>query len=183
MTPDVIVIGGGPAGSSAAIRLSRMGRAVRLYEKSHFPRPKLCGGFLSFEGFSDLEDLNILEPLRRGAAPVLLHRTVIAPKRGPSLESDLPQEALSVSRDVLDSLLLEEARRAGVEVHEGEDGFSHRLEAPCTVIAAGRLGSASEPLHREKLTPWYAGSSATYLQHASPVSKISKGSRTRSSST
>src|ERR1035437_5039730 len=68
MTPDVIVIGGGPAGSSAAIRLAKSGRRVSLFEKAHFPRSKLCGGFLSSEGLEDLEDLNVLPSLRRSGA-------------------------------------------------------------------------------------------------------------------
>jgi flavin-dependent dehydrogenase len=161
MTPDAVVIGGGPAGTSAAIRLARSGRRVRLYEKARFPRAKLCGGFLSFEGLADLEDLNILKSLRACSVP--LHRSIIAPKRGQPLESLFPKEALSISRDVLDTLLLEETRNVGVDVREGEDGFANRPEAPCTVIAAGRMGSPAEPLHQEHLTPWYAASQATYF--------------------
>jgi len=40
---DITVIGGGPAGSSAAIHLARSGRSVRLFEKAVFPRPNLWG--------------------------------------------------------------------------------------------------------------------------------------------
>src|SRR5271155_1294872 len=111
MVPDVVVIGGGPAGSSAAIRLARAGYHVRLYEKSRFPRPKLCGGFLSPEGLADLQDLNILSSLRAsGVTP--LPRPVIASQSGAVIEPPLPQPALSISRDIMDNLLLQEARRA-----------------------------------------------------------------------
>lgn len=147
MTADVVVIGGGPAGSSAAIRLAQTGRKVRLYEKSRFPRPKLCGGFLSPEGLIQLDELNILASLRRSGA-IPLHRTVIASQRGAIIESFLPAVALSVSRDVLDDLLLQEARRSGVEVREGEDGFAHAADSPCTVIAAGRMASVREQLRK-----------------------------------
>lgn len=144
---DIRVIGGGPAGSAAAIRLARSGRSVQLFEKSHFPRAKLCGGFLSFESFDDLNDLNCLNALR-DTGGVTLRRTVIASMRGTVAESPLPMPALSVSRAVMDSLLLEEARRSGVEVHEGMDGFSISDAAPITVIATGRRSSlgSSTPL-------------------------------------
>ena len=147
MSLDAVIIGGGPAGSSAAIRLARTGRKVRLYEKSHFPRSKLCGGFLSPDGLSQLEELNLLPSLRRSGV-VPLHRTVIVSQRGAVIESPLPAEALSISRDALDDLLLQEARRSGVDVHEGVDGLAHTTESPCTVIATGRMAFLRE--HRRK---------------------------------
>jgi menaquinone-9 beta-reductase len=162
MTADVVVIGGGPAGSSAAIRLARAGHQVRLYEKSRFPRGKLCGGFLSPESFDDLEDLNVLGALRRSGA-VALHRTVIASQSGGVIETALPRAALSVSRDVMDELLLEQARIAGVAVFEGEDGFEHCDSAGCTVIAAGRLAMAREEISADRLVPWYASPPTLYF--------------------
>ena len=44
---DVIIAGAGPAGSQAAITLSRAGRKVLVLEKKVFPRSKPCGGCLS----------------------------------------------------------------------------------------------------------------------------------------
>ena len=141
---DVRVIGGGPAGGAAAIRLARSGRSVRLFEKSRFPRPKLCGGFLSFESFADLDDFHVLDALRRAESPVL-RRTVIASRGGRVAESPLPAEALSVSRATLDQLLLEEARRCGVEVREGANGLVDAEPAAMTVMATGR-STAGVPL-------------------------------------
>ncbi len=162
MSPDVVVIGGGPAGSSAAIRLARSGYKVRLYEKSHFPRPKLCGGFLSPEGLEDLEDLNILSSLRRSGA-IPLHRTVIASQNGGVIETSLPQAALSISRDVMDDLLLQEARQTGIEVIHGEDGFIHADSAPRTIVAAGRLALSREKISPDQLTPWYGSPPTLYF--------------------
>ena len=158
MTADAIVIGGGPAGSSAAIRLAKSGRRVRLYEKDHFPRQKLCGGFLSPEGLDDLEDLNVLASLRRSGI-VSLHRTVIASRHGTIIESPLPAEALSVSRDILDHILLDKARQCGVDV-EGEEGRAPLDSSPITVVATGRL----EHLRDGKaFHPWYASPKTSYF--------------------
>ena len=46
-TFDVLIAGGGPAGTSAAIRLARNGIRVLLAEQKQFPRAKLCGEFIS----------------------------------------------------------------------------------------------------------------------------------------
>lgn len=46
---DVIVVGGGPAGSTAGYLLSRLGLGVLILDRSHFPRPKLCGGLITYK--------------------------------------------------------------------------------------------------------------------------------------
>ena len=46
---DLIIIGGGPAGSAAAITAARCGAKVLLLERGHFPRHKVCGEFVSAE--------------------------------------------------------------------------------------------------------------------------------------
>ncbi len=159
---DIAVIGGGPAGSSAAIRLARSGWRVQLYEKAVFPRPKLCGGFLSPESLADLDDLGVLEDLRRaGAYPI--RRTVIASRRGTVIESALSSDTFAVSRNVLDDLLLRQAAREGVDVQCGKDGFEQPAEATYTVIATGRLPKAGPHFLERRLSPWYAGSDVPYV--------------------
>ena len=44
---SIIIIGGGPAGTSSAIVLLKQGYDVTLVDKSSFPRDKLCGGLLT----------------------------------------------------------------------------------------------------------------------------------------
>jgi flavin-dependent dehydrogenase len=110
---------------------------VALYDKGRFPRPKLCGGFISGEALPELDELGILDPLKlAGAWPI--RRVVIGSSKGIEASSDLAHPAFSVSRYVLDSLLIEESRRAGVDVHEGDDGYRHAGEARWTVMATGR---------------------------------------------
>ena len=134
---DVTIIGAGPAGSASAIHLARAGLRVALYDKARFPRAKLCGGFISGEALTDLEALDVLKPLvKAGAWPV--HRVVIGSQDGRQASAQLGTSALSVSRTVLDHLLIQEAGRAGVQVHDGEDGMPHRKQSGWMVMATGR---------------------------------------------
>ena len=54
---DLIIIGGGPAGTSAAISAARAGASVLLLERGRFPRHKVCGEFVSAESLGLLDDL------------------------------------------------------------------------------------------------------------------------------
>ena len=56
---DVAIIGAGPAGSTAAIMLARLGYAVALLDKEWFPREKLCGDFVNPSNWPLLEDLGV----------------------------------------------------------------------------------------------------------------------------
>ena len=44
---DVLIVGGGPAGSSAAWQLSRHGLDVVVMDKAEFPRDKVCAGWIT----------------------------------------------------------------------------------------------------------------------------------------
>src|SRR5690242_19986615 len=50
--PDVIVVGGGPAGATAALTAARAGARVQLLERAVFPRNKPCGGAISMRALS-----------------------------------------------------------------------------------------------------------------------------------
>jgi flavin-dependent dehydrogenase len=52
---EIIVVGGGPAGSAAARRLVQAGADVLVLDREHFPRPKLCAGWITPEVLQDLE--------------------------------------------------------------------------------------------------------------------------------
>ena len=60
---DVIIAGGGPAGSSAAIHLATRGARVLLAEQKKFPRAKLCGEFISPECALHFERLGVVDQI------------------------------------------------------------------------------------------------------------------------
>src|SRR5436309_6918440 len=60
---DVIIGGGGPAGTSAAIRLAAAGARVLVAEQKKFPRAKLCGEFISPECLAHFAALGVLEQM------------------------------------------------------------------------------------------------------------------------
>lgn len=115
MAYDVIVIGGGLAGCSAALQLARRKYDVLLLEKSTYPRRKLCGEFLSPEAQSSFRQLGALEDVRTcGAHPI--RQALLTAPNGATWRTELPRTALGFSRYRLDHLLCRHARAAGAEV-------------------------------------------------------------------
>ncbi len=118
---DALVIGGGPAGASCAIRLARAGWRVMLIEQSCYPRQKVCGECLGVACLQLLDDIGIGEQLRGLAGPEIRQvgwmtrtRTVIAPM--PACNTGSHRYGRAIGRDTLDHLLLERARAVGVQI-------------------------------------------------------------------
>ena len=120
-TADVAVVGGGPAGSAAAITLARAGRSVVLVDKATFPRDKCCGDGLTTGALRRLERLGL-----RPEAVASWYEVDDVNVRGPAgrhVAFPLPRAqglyAAVARRSDLDAALLEVARSAGVKVHDG----------------------------------------------------------------
>jgi len=124
---DALIVGGGPAGASAAIRLALGGARVLLVEQKKFPRAKLCGEFISPECLEHFAQLGALDSMMT-AGGVKILETVFYTQSGRSLS--VPSEwfgastaanastALGLSRAEMDRRLLTRAREVGVEVCE-----------------------------------------------------------------
>jgi flavin-dependent dehydrogenase len=111
----VVVVGGGPAGATAACLLAQAGRPVLLLERQATPQHKVCGEFLSGEALGYLRGLGV-DPVAHGAAPITAMRLV---HRGRTAESRLPFPAAGLSRRAMDELLLRRASALGAEVQRG----------------------------------------------------------------
>jgi flavin-dependent dehydrogenase len=131
---DAIVIGAGPAGSSAAILLARAGRSVALLEAHAFPRRKVCGECIAAGNLPLLEALGLGTALLRRAGPEL--RRVALWCAEERIEAALPAYAdgdhpwgCTVGREHLDLLLLEQARATGAVVLQPCRALAIRAEA------------------------------------------------------
>lgn len=114
-TKEAVIIGGGPAGLTAAIHLARSGIQVLLLEKEPYPKHKVCGEYVSKEVLPYLEYLDIdLEQLK----PKHIDRFQFTSTEGTSLEAVLPLGGLGVSRYALDNFLYQEAVKNGVVVKQ-----------------------------------------------------------------
>jgi flavin-dependent dehydrogenase len=121
--PELLVIGGGPAGSTIAALAAMRGVRTLLIERDRFPRDKVCGEFLSAEGCAVLARLGLLPTLAsKGAMP--MDACLLADAKGRSVAAPLPdlpragRTALGISRAVLDEALLRHAASCGVTVRE-----------------------------------------------------------------
>jgi len=118
---EVIVVGAGPAGSTAATYLARAGLDVLLLEKSEFPREKVCGDGLTPRGVKQLIDLGIDT---RQEAGWLHNRGLRVVGGGVTLELDWPDLAtfppygVVRTRQDFDELLARTAQRAGARLLE-----------------------------------------------------------------
>lgn len=123
---DVLVLGGGPSGSAAAIRLADFGFDVALVERKTFPREHV-GICLSDTTVLLLQHLNVGTEFEDAR---FWRRGVTAVYWGDDEVRLAPQAGYHVDRGVLDTLLLERARRAGVAIHQPASVVSHeRLAA------------------------------------------------------
>ena len=114
-TTDILIIGGGPAGSTSALYLSQLGFDITLVEKKVFPRETLCGEFLSKEVTDILKELNLFNDFI-SLNPNKLKSFCAIDDSGIELKSDLNFEAYAMKRSVFDLLLVEKAKARKVNI-------------------------------------------------------------------
>jgi Dehydrogenases (flavoproteins) len=171
---DVVVVGAGPAGAASAILLAERGWSVTLLDKAAFPRPKICGEYLSPEAARVLDRLAVLKAVDQAGAQPLRGMKIVAPD-GTVLEGLYPtsgpwrgyrDHALAIPREVLDRILVDRARGLPVDVLErhrvtgllhqagsvagvtaqDEDGRDLRIPARLVIGADGRASTVASSL-------------------------------------
>jgi len=150
-THDAIVMGGGPAGTSAALSLARRGWAVAIVEKSSFPRRKVCGEYISASNLGLLDRLDIGDAWRAEAGPEI--RRVGLFSGDTSIEAKMPgaisrpagREGFgrALGRDILDTLLLDAARSAGAEVFQPRRAVAIERDGACQAVRIEATGGNS----------------------------------------
>ncbi len=106
VTYDIIIVGGGLAGLSSAIHLSKFGLACLVIEKNSYPKHKVCGEYISNEVLPYLEYLDI-NPFDLGAKKI--DRFLLSSPKNNKIETDLPLGGFGISRYALDHALAKKA--------------------------------------------------------------------------
>lgn len=154
---DLAIIGGGPAGCAAALVAARSGARVLLIERTRFPRPKVCGEFVSAESLGLLTNL-LGSDFRHliSDAPSISETRIFVD--GTTLQTAIDPPAASIARFDLDSALWDSCFGEGIDCRaetavryvEGSGPFrvdagSHVFEAEALVNASGRWSSFTSP--------------------------------------
>jgi flavin-dependent dehydrogenase len=141
---EVLVIGGGPAGSATAILLVQAGFRVALLERQRFPRPKVCGEYLSLTNWPILRAMGLASAFHAMAGPEVRRVGLLAGTA--TLSAELPRPpgweecwGRALSRDKLDSLLLERAAELGVELFQPWSAVNFEREGPGQRLLARSL--------------------------------------------
>lgn len=157
---EVLVVGGGPAGSFTAWALADGGVRVRLVDRARFPRDKPCSEYLSPEASRLLDSMGVLQTVEAAGAARLAGMRVRAAS-GETMQGDFAarhgftayrDHGLALRRPILDTILLDRARAAGVRVDEGVQVVDVVRDAHGAVRGAvARVASGARVEHRARL--------------------------------
>jgi geranylgeranyl reductase family protein len=146
-SPDVVVVGAGPAGSAAAITLARAGRDVLVVDRARFPREKCCGDGLTAGALRLLERLGLDPSAVPSWTPV--DDVWVRSPSGRTVAFPLPRDdglfaAVARRRD-LDAALVSLAREAGATVLDGRAVASARHADAGVVLEVDGVGEVRAP--------------------------------------
>lgn len=166
---DIIIVGGGLAGLTAANHLSRYDIPICLIEKKEYPSHKVCGEYVSNEILPYLRSLEI-DPFSIGAKNIT--KFEITDSSGKPIHVDLPLGGFGISRYAFDNFLYEQIRnkitiafdavtdieKVGEQFHVVTQG-NKNFKAPIILGAFGKRSNIDTFLKRDfiqKKSPWLA---------------------------
>jgi geranylgeranyl reductase family protein len=138
---DALIVGAGPAGSTAAYRLSREGASVLLVDRARFPRDKPCGGGLTMRAVRQLPfpvDPVVEERATRFTFGLDFGRHFERTTKEPLV--------LLTQRRRLDHFLVEQAIAAGVNFRDGHKVDLQKTAAKVVICADGANGHTAREL-------------------------------------
>ncbi len=167
---DVIVVGGGLAGLTAAIDLSQKGHQVLVCEKQPYPHHKVCGEYVSNEVVPYLNRLGVS---LQAAGAVAIHDLKLSTARGTFVETSLALGGMGISRYAFDDLLYRRARTDGVaftfqnvssikfksSIFEVVTGSNETYTSRMVIGAYGKRSNLDKTLNRDfinKKSAWLA---------------------------
>ncbi|WP_338407281.1 NAD(P)/FAD-dependent oxidoreductase [uncultured Flavobacterium sp.] len=167
---DVIIIGGGLAGLTSAIHLSKFGLKVAVIEKNEFPKHKVCGEYISNEVLPYLESLGLnISDLKTSN----INKLEFSSAKGKIISAHLPLGGFGISRYILDHYLFQKAIENGcqiikdtvTDIHFSENKFDIStannlgLKSKIAIGAFGKRSNLDQKLNRnflQKKSPWLA---------------------------
>lgn len=168
-TFDVLIIGGGLAGLTAALHLSKHQCRVVLIEKYNYPNHKVCGEYVSNEVLPYLKKLGI-DPLAKGAKSIVNFE--ISNKNGAIIRSELPLGGFGISRFAFDDMLFKALNNKVEVVFDTVEGLEfttnqfkvttqtkRAYKAEIVVGAFGKRSNLDSFMKRKfimKTSPWLA---------------------------
>jgi len=139
MTPEVIVIGAGPAGSATAWHLARAGVPTLLVDKSDFPRDKVCGDCLSPRAQHYLQCMGLLNAVAAEAhhAPSIRFQAPGGARAETAITgaAEMPNRTLVIPRQRFDHMLQRHAIAAGAQFQVAHIRNLGRSGAPAATAA------------------------------------------------
>ncbi len=155
---DCIVVGGGPAGTTAATLMAIHGHDVLLVDRAKFPRPKVGESMIPYNYFP-LERIGMLDKLRASQFPEKYSVQFVRQDGSASQpfyfdeHIDHPcAQTWQVTRDVFDQMMLDNAREHGVTVMEETKAMALIEEDGANVGIRVQTGSAEEQVIRAPIT-------------------------------
>lgn len=143
---DVVIVGGGPSGSTLGWDLARRGIRTVVLDRAAFPREKVCGDYVEPRGLRLLDKMGCLKSIEQNSPLPIIYSAIYVNSecryRGRipfyGVQDHFPRHGYIISREHLDHLLLETAAKVGAVVHQETAATSVKANEKGVTVQAVR---------------------------------------------